>query len=351
MAESEKKSVATSVIIKVEDSSPETSKMTTENKIDEIKTLNPSSRSLPKSAFSIALKPSILRPPQLNLESSNFNSGQSTKAFKLSPPKLNAFTKQDDNIIGDKIEKTNGEIVKASDSSSAQTSVNVVPAKSNITLNASTLSSTSFIFGQNLKDRVIAAETENNDSKPSTSLSTNGSTDMLFSDGVKPDIKSSTSSNSKENKSLVETAREYEESRAVKRKYEEVEVKTGEEDETNILCMSCKLFSFDGTSGSWQERGRGTLRLNDFETDDRTQSRLVFRTSGSLRVILNTKVFSSMTAEKASDKSIRLTALDANGEIKIFLVMASVEDSKALQQHLEHRIKMEIEACKKKKSQ
>lgn len=36
-------------------------------------------------------------------------------------------------------------------------------------------------------------------------------------------------------KSLSEAAREYEESRASKRKYDEVTVKTGEEEEINIL--------------------------------------------------------------------------------------------------------------------
>lgn len=98
----------------------------------------------------------------------------------------------------------------------------------------------------------------------------------------------------KETKSLSESAREYEESRAVKRKFEEVEIITGEEGETNVLQVSCKLFSFDKASGSWQERGQGNLRLNDFEVKDGsesyTQSRLVFRTVGGLRVILNTKV-------------------------------------------------------------
>lgn len=71
-------------------------------------------------------------------------------------------------------------------------------------------------------------------------------------------------------------------------------MKTGEEEETNIVQISCKLFTFDKNSGNWQERGRGNLRLNDQEISDEngtyTQSRLVFRTSGSLRVILNTKV-------------------------------------------------------------
>lgn len=30
-----------------------------------------------------------------------------------------------------------------------------------------------------------------------------------------------------------------------------------------------------------------------------------------------------MTIDKASDKSIRLTALDANGEVRVFLIMVS----------------------------
>lgn len=274
--------------------------MSTTQKNDDTKKLN----RLPKSSFSISLKPSILKPPQLNIGSNTVNNEDSKKTFKLNPPKLNPFsTKVDDlkteEAVENKVkENSNGESVKTVtltssnevDSSSEQSSVKIVPVTANVTLTTSSVSSTSFIFGQNLKERVISAETENDDPKPSTSLNTNGATDMLFTDALKTDAKSNKTNNGKENKSLVETAREYEESRAVKRKYDEVEVKTGEEDETNILCMSCKLFSFDGISGTWQERGRGTLRLNDFEADNRTQSRLVFRTSGSLRVILNTKV-------------------------------------------------------------
>ena len=43
--------------------------------------------------------------------------------------------------------------------------------------------------------------------------------------------------------------------------------------------------------GNWVERGRGTLRLNDKQVENQTlQSRLVMRTQGCLRVILNTKV-------------------------------------------------------------
>ena len=83
----------------------------------------------------------------------------------------------------------------------------------------------------------------------------------------------------------MEAARKYEESRAQKRKYEEVETVTGEEDEKNIVEINCKLFAF--VDSNWQERGHGTLRLNDKSRDE---SRVVFRQAGNLRVLLNTKV-------------------------------------------------------------
>lgn len=44
----------------------------------------------------------------------------------------------------------------------------------------------------------------------------------------------------KPSKSLTEAAREYEEARAVKRKYEQVTIVTGEEDEANVLQVNVK---------------------------------------------------------------------------------------------------------------
>lgn len=112
-------------------------------------------------------------------------------------------------------------------------------------------------------------------------------------------------------KTLSDSARELEEARAAKRKYDEVTVVTGEEDEQNALQVYGKLFTFDKVQGklapcsasltlrtlnlhleigTWIERGRGTLRLNDKQMENALQSRLVMRTQGCLRVILNTKV-------------------------------------------------------------
>lgn len=46
------------------------------------------------------------------------------------------------------------------------------------------------------------------------------------------------------------------------------------------------------------------------------------RIQGSLRVVLNTKVWAGMSVEHPSQKSVRLTAFDPQG-VKVFLVMVS----------------------------
>lgn len=243
-----------------------------------------------------------MKPPQLSLN--NSVTTPSNKSFVLKPSQLNPFVAKSDSSDKSNSEKTgnsdkklnqvNGETPKfvplIVPESKAKIAAPVSSNQPSVTPKT-VVSNSSFVFGQNLQDRVVTAENKLvEEVKASTSLSSNGTSDMLFSSAVKNEVKADSIIKEKEVKSLSESAREYEESRANKRKYEEVEVITGEEQEANILNISCKLFSFDKASGSWQERGRGILRLNDFQTNDHTGSRLVFRTTGSLRVILNTKV-------------------------------------------------------------
>lgn len=52
-------------------------------------------------------------------------------------------------------------------------------------------------------------------------------------------------------KSLSEAAKELEEARTAKRKYDEVTVITGEEDEQNALQIYGKLFTFDKVQGKF----------------------------------------------------------------------------------------------------
>ena len=75
-----------------------------------------------------------------------------------------------------------------------------------------------------------------------------------------------------------------------------------------------QLYMFDKDTSTWVERGRGQLRLNDLrkvsESGTSVTSRIIMRTAGSLRVILNSKIFPEMTLEKPTEKNIRLTAMD-----------------------------------------
>ncbi|XP_066260871.1 ran-binding protein 3 [Euwallacea similis] len=291
---------------------------------------------------------SILKPSLLS-----FNSTSSSNVSVLSLSTLNPFNKPtDDNYLANNHDKkqSNGDVLKFVPLLKSEPKLlKTTEATCNSNDVSTTSSKTPFVFGQNLQDRVLS-DAKSSEPLPSTSsLNSNGSTsDMLFSSAIKNDSKLEPSKE-KETKSLTESAREYEESRANKRKYDEVQVRTGEEEETNILSISCKLFSFDKAS-SWQERGRGTLRLNDFEVEgNQMGSRLVFRTSGSLRVILNTKVWAEMTIDKTNEKSITLTALDSSGEVKVFLIKSSIEDSKQLYSHLQSRLEKEIGLQKRKK--
>lgn len=197
-----------------------------------------------------------------------------------------------------------------------------------------------FVFGQNVHERVVGDNISKESNRSVTEANPGSSSgELLFSSVIQNAAKSNESDNNSvketEAKSLTDVAREYEESRAQKRKFEEVETFTGEENEVNIVDVNCKLFAF--VNSNWEERGRGSLRLNDSKNEQEC-SRVVFRTSGNLRLLLNTKVWAGMVAERPSQKSLRLTAMDNTGKIKIFLLMARPVDTSRLHKALVERI-------------
>ncbi|KAI4902761.1 hypothetical protein NFI96_015270, partial [Prochilodus magdalenae] len=190
-----------------------------------------------------------------------------------------------------------------------------------------------FVFGQNMSERVLSppkcGESAAEASKDTASASEPSSQEAT------PEKNHSVT------ESLEESAAAYTKATAKKCILEKVEVRTGEEAESNVLQMQCKLFVFDKPAQSWIERGRGLLRLNDMaSTDDGTlQSRLVMRTQGSLRLILNTKLWPQMQVDKASEKSVRITAMDTEDQgVKVFLISASSKDAGQLAAALHHRI-------------
>ena len=121
---------------------------------------------------------------------------------------------------------------------------------------------------------------------------------------------------------------------------------TGEEGEVNVVQMSAKLHWFDKATSNWHERGRGTLRLNDIaERNSKTSSppafasRLVMRTAGSLRVVLNTKLYRGMPVECPTEKNLRLTGMDDAGVLRVFLVTGTAKDISNMFAALQFRLK------------
>ena len=72
------------------------------------------------------------------------------------------------------------------------------------------------------------------------------------------------------------------------------------------------------------------------------------RASGTQRLVLNTKVWPGMTAERAGPKSLRITAMDAQGDIRIFIVQAAPKEVDQLHSLLLQRLKRAQERQPKK---
>lgn len=215
-----------------------------------------------------------------------------------------------------------------------------------------------FVFGQNIRERTAGAPESTASSSQSDSNHDSTSSDKLFAAAAANQVSSSSaaspgsangtsgSQNTTNDPSTVEdltkVAQAYEEKVGQnKRKYDEVETFTGEEAEINVLNILCKLFAF--INSNWEERGPGSLRLNDARQAGGA-SRIVFRTSGNLRVLLNTPIFANMVAEKSSQKSLRLTAIDSSdGQVKVFLAMARPDDINSLFNAIQKRIATEKE--------
>jgi len=84
---------------------------------------------------------------------------------------------------------------------------------------------------------------------------------------------------------------------------EQVDTKTGEEDDNVLFKMRAKLFRFDAGSSEWKERGTGDVRL--LQNKETTKVRLVMRRDKTLKVCANHAISSDMTLQPniGSDRS------------------------------------------------
>jgi Ran-binding protein 3 len=107
-------------------------------------------------------------------------------------------------------------------------------------------------------------------------------------------------------------------------------VETGEEAEETVFSCRAKLYHFEGKE--WKERGVGTFKINTAwapsseESQDR-KSRLIMRTDGVHRVVLNTPIFKGMKVGnpdggEPTGKTLNVTGMEG-GKPTLFAIKVS----------------------------
>ncbi|XP_045856805.1 ran-binding protein 3-like isoform X3 [Meles meles] len=180
--------------------------------------------------------------------------------------------------------------------------------------------SSDFVFGENMVERVLDTQHLTHPQLENDSYTK----EKPFKSTLEfPANSPNSRTDSVKNISLIESAAAFSSTPSPKCLLEKIDVVTGEEAEHNVLKINCKLFIFNKTTQSWTERGRGALRLNDTASSDcgTFQSRLIMRNQGSLRLILNSKLWAQMEIQRANNKNLRITATDLEDySIKVFLI-------------------------------
>ncbi|XP_027375704.1 ran-binding protein 3-like isoform X3 [Bos indicus x Bos taurus] len=199
--------------------------------------------------------------------------------------------------------------------------------------------SSDFVFGENMVERVLGTQKLTQPQLESDLYIK----EKPFKFTLKIPVNSPNSrTDTIENISLIESAAAFSFKPSPKCLLEKIDIITGEEAEHNVLEINCKLFRFNKTTQSWTERGRGALRLNDTARrhDCGTfQSRLIMRNQGSLRLILNSKLWAQMEIQRANHKNLQITATDLEDcNVKVFLIQASAKDTGRMHAAIHHRL-------------
>ncbi|KAL2932481.1 Nuclear pore complex protein NUP50A [Bienertia sinuspersici] len=97
------------------------------------------------------------------------------------------------------------------------------------------------------------------------------------------------------------------------RSMQEVPTETGEENEDTVFSADSALFEF--FDGGWKERGKGEVKLNLLKGENQ-KARLVMRTKGNLRLILNACLFPDMKLTKMDKKGVTFACVNIAAEGK-----------------------------------
>ncbi|KAG2487841.1 hypothetical protein HYH03_013558 [Edaphochlamys debaryana] len=120
---------------------------------------------------------------------------------------------------------------------------------------------------------------------------------------------------------------------------EEVETKSGEEDEEALVDLKCKLYRFDNDNNEWKERGLGQVKL--LQHKENKKVRLLMRQEKTLKIRANHIVMpgTKLQEHSGSDKAWVWSAVDFAEEkqkIELFAVrFGSVERAQEFKKKFE----------------
>ncbi|KAK4267473.1 hypothetical protein QN277_024250 [Acacia crassicarpa] len=92
---------------------------------------------------------------------------------------------------------------------------------------------------------------------------------------------------------------------------QEVVVETGEENEKVVFNADSILFEF--VEGSWKERGKGEVKVN-VSTGGNEKARLVMRTRGNYRLILNARLYPDIKLTNMERKGVTFACINSANE-------------------------------------
>ncbi|CAD6236593.1 unnamed protein product [Miscanthus lutarioriparius] len=88
-------------------------------------------------------------------------------------------------------------------------------------------------------------------------------------------------------------------------------VETGEENEKAVFTADSALYEY--LDGGWKERGKGELKLN-VPVSGGERARLVMRTKGNYRLVLNASLYNDMSLKDMDKKGVTFACMNSIGE-------------------------------------
>ncbi|XP_025891465.1 ran-binding protein 3-like [Nothoprocta perdicaria] len=275
------------------------------------------------------IRPAILQPPQaLPCPENSMASVVTTKEVRVQLSENSSYSSVENSVS-----------LKTAASSSIAVNNSPKTTRSQQVEDKNTVknSNSDFVFGENMMERVLSPEKH-----PETSngaYSCRREVTSVYRESFHAHAQTKTAFI--KNATLTESAAVCISKPVEKIVLDKVEIITGEEAEHNVLQINCKLFVFNKFSLTWIERGRGSLRLNDTSSNKcgKLQSRLIMRNQGSLRLILNTRLWDQMVIKRANRRSLCFTATDQEDHsVQVFLIQASSKDAGYLYAAIHHRL-------------